>query len=523
MRTGRLRVGVAIAWLVAACGGGGAADTTAPPDTTGVPTTLATTTTSGAVTGLESVRSAVVRIVAEGSFVDPIEGTQLNAAGSGSGFIIDPSGLAVTNNHVVTGAALLDVYVEGASGPLNAQVLGVSECSDLAVIDIEGDGFRYLDWYQGEITAGMEIFAVGFPLGTDEYTVLDGVISKEDADGESTWASVDQVVEHSADTLPGNSGGPIVTVEGQVVAVNYAGDPAGQSFAIGRPEALEVIERLSQGEDVESIGINGQALLTEDLAGVWVASVESGSPADAVGVAPGDIVTRLEGLVLATDGTMSDYCDILRSNAPGDVLSIEVFRPSSGEVLQGRLNGEPLVVTTSFEEELEEDVPDDTTPTPGYAEYTTVTDDSGRITMDVPVEWAERNGSPWVEGEEELGPAISASPDLEGFNTTWDVPGVFFGASRVLAERQDPGSLLDGNSFADSCTLQGRFDYSDALYTGVYDYWVDCGGTSTSFVNLAAQPEDGSIMLLVQVQVVTDADLEALDTILATFVASGDL
>ena len=94
-----------------------------------------------AITSLQDVKNAVIQIEAQGSFVDPQVGLQLNAAGFGSGFIIDESGIAVTNNHVVTGAALLRVYVGGESEPRNARVLGASECSDLAVIDLEGEGY----------------------------------------------------------------------------------------------------------------------------------------------------------------------------------------------------------------------------------------------------------------------------------------------------------------------------------------------------------------------------------------------
>ncbi len=64
--------------------------------------------------------------------------------------------------------------------------------------------------------------------------------------------------------------------------------------------------------DVNSIGVNGEAVSDgEGLTGIWVSSVESGSPADKAGIKSGDIITKMEGLVLATDGTMSDYCDIL--------------------------------------------------------------------------------------------------------------------------------------------------------------------------------------------------------------------
>ncbi|MDH5372572.1 MAG: S1C family serine protease, partial [Acidimicrobiia bacterium] len=333
-----------VSLILAACGGS-SEDTTTTVAATSTETTAATaaptTTTmapSGAVASLQDVKGATVRIVAQGTFVDPDYGTQLNSAGSGSGFIIDPAGIAVTNNHVVTGAAFLQVYVGGEAEPRNAKVLGVSECSDLAVIDIDGDGYPYLEWFEGDVVAGMDIYAIGFPLGTEEYTILDGIVSKEDAGGESTWSSVDSVIEHSADILPGNSGGPVVTADGKVLAVTYAGDSMGQSYAIGRGEAERVLDRLTAGEDVTSLGINGQAIVGDGYSGIWVASVESGSPAQEAGISGGDVVTLLEGLVLATDGTMADYCDILRSHHSADPLFIEIYRSETGQFLDGTLN-----------------------------------------------------------------------------------------------------------------------------------------------------------------------------------------
>jgi serine protease Do len=270
-----------------------------------------------AVSTLNDLKQAVVQIVAEGSFVDPEVGLQLNIAGAGSGFIIDEQGIAVTNNHVVTGAALLRVYVAGESRPVNARVLGVSECSDLAVIDLDGDGYRYLEWYPDAISTGLEVYAAGFPLGDPEFTLTRGIISKEDADGESWWASVDRVLMHDAIINPGNSGGPLVTADSQVVGVNYSVRAGNQYLAIARDEALKILDRLRDGQDIDSIGVNGMAVSDgESLSGIWVSSVKSGSPADRAGVRGGDIITRLEGLVLATDDTMADYCDVLRSHTP---------------------------------------------------------------------------------------------------------------------------------------------------------------------------------------------------------------
>ena len=334
-KTDNRRVGlsvlvVALALVAGACGGSDDAGDTE--------TTVVTAPANDAVKSLQDVRGAVIRIEAEGTFDYPGEGTQYNEGSSGSGFFISPDGIAVTNNHVVTGAAFLQIYVEGEDEPRNAKILGVSECSDLAVIDVDGDGFPYLAWYPDELAVGVDVFAAGFPLGDHEYTLLDGIISKEDADGESSWASVDSVIEHTADILPGNSGGPLVSEDGLVVGVNYAGDTEGQAFAIGYEEAGKVLPILQSGEDVTSIGINGSALLTDDGSGIWVYSVGSGSPADLVGVRGGDIVSEIEGLIPATDGTMSDYCDVLRSQEPGSAVQIEVWRDAEGSYLEGTLN-----------------------------------------------------------------------------------------------------------------------------------------------------------------------------------------
>ncbi|MCK4784472.1 MAG: serine protease, partial [Desulfobacteraceae bacterium] len=300
------------------------------------------------VSTLEDVKGATVRVVAQGTFIDPQVGMIVNAAGSGTGFIIDQSGIVVTNNHVVTGAALLQVYVGGEDEPRNAKILGVSECSDLAVIDIEGEGYPALGWYEKEISSGMDVYAAGYPLGDPEYTLTKGIVSKEQTSGETPWSSVDHVIEHDATINPGNSGGPLVTADGEVVAVNYLKSAQGQFvaaqyFAIARDQAVPVIEELRAGIDVHSIGVNGEAVNNgEGLSGIWVASVKSGSAADVAGVKPGDIILSLEGLVLATDYTMADYCDILRTHDAGDVLSIEVLRFSTGEILKGQLNGRPL-------------------------------------------------------------------------------------------------------------------------------------------------------------------------------------
>jgi len=485
----------------------------------------------GAVTDIAGSEAATVRIVAEGAFRPPGEASAFDFSGSGSGFIIDPSGLVVTNNHVVTGAATLQVYFSGDNDdPINARILGVSECSDLAVIDLEGDGYPYFQWYEGEYTPGFEVFAVGYPLGDSDFTVTNGVIGKPDTDIETTWASADRVIEHDSQIRPGNSGGPLLSADGQVVGVNYAGiEELSLNVAIRVDEVLQFLDELIAGNDVMSIGVNGQAVILADgLTGVWVANVASGSPADRLGIQAGDVITRMEGLTLAADGTMAAYCDILRTQGDDAVLSVEVVRFDTQQVFEGRLNTEEtLVEAFSFVEELGDEVePSSDTGGPGaggYSGFVRVTDDDGIIEVEIPVEWVDiDSASPWIVRQDMVGPGLAAAADLQGFFLSFEEPGVFLGASPGLAMSND--ELLDyvkdeQFSFA-ACTYDGRQSYSDPLYTGSYDYFFNCLDEDIIFISVAAMPDDGSFIVHVQIQVVTEADLEALDRILQTFIVN---
>jgi len=485
----------------------------------------------GLVDSLDGVQDATIQIVAEGTFVDSQLGTLYNSAGSGSGFFIDPSGIAVTNNHVVTGAALLQVWVAGEEKPRNARILGVSECWDLAVIDVEGEGYSYLDWYTGEIKPGMDVYTAGFPLGDPEYTLTKGIISKANANGETSWASLDAVIEHDARIRGGNSGGPLVTSDGKVVGINFAGiESTDQNFAILGSRAQPVIERLSEGQDVESIGINGQAVITEDgsLSGIWVSSVKSGSPADKTGIQAGDILTSMEGLLLATDGTMADYCDILRTHNPDDTIAIEVLRYASEEYLEGQLNGRELETSFSFAEELGGEVEGEEGETVAkYDEYVLVQDDYGAIQVSVPAAWSEIDGSAWVDSGDIIGASITAAASLDNFNASYSEPGVFFGATDDIAELGGYIQLLDVYrdwAREDDCTFEYREDYEDPAFEGAFDVFSNCLDSEGVLVILSAKPHSStSPLVLVMVQIMSDADLDALDEILNTFDVIGPL
>ncbi|WP_051062814.1 S1C family serine protease [Ilumatobacter nonamiensis] len=492
----------------------------APVDTTVQDTTTVPGTNpddSGDGVPLQQVKGAVVQIEATGTFVDPEFGAQ-EGAGRGSGFVIDPAGIAVTNNHVVTGAGLLQVYVDGEDEPRNARVLGVSECSDLAVIKIDGPELPALAWSEQPDEPGTEIYVAGFPLGDPEYTLTRGVIAKARANGDTQWASVDHTFEHDAAAQPGNSGGPVIGADGRVAGIHYASATQtnqSQFLAIASDIAQPIVDELTAGNDVDSVGINGQVVVSEDgtTAGLWVSGVRSGSPADDVGIRPGDIVTRVEGVTIGLDGTMKDYCDVLRSHAADDELAVEVLRYDTSEVLEGEFNGDELTQSFSFADEY---AGDDATPTGAdYDDYMSIEDDSGTITVSVPTAWNDVSGASTDLGDGLASPSIIASPSIAEYNATWTTPGMEFLASPTLTQ-YTAGELLD-LAAPTECTSQGRDDYDDGFFVGQFEVFTDCGATSTQFYVVASTSNDGAYGVLVAVQVVSDADLDALDNILGSF------
>ncbi|GAA2044776.1 hypothetical protein GCM10009819_34860 [Agromyces tropicus] len=465
--------------------------------------------------GFDGVQSATIQLEAVGTFVSPEEGGY-EAAGRGSGFIITPDGLAVTNNHVVAGAGTLKVWRGGdTTDELSAKVLGTSECLDLAVVQLDGGDYPFLDWRNGDIDTALDVYAAGFPLGDPTFTETKGIVSKANTNGETPWASIDGVIEHDARIRGGNSGGPLVDPQGALVGVNYAGNDAlDYNFAIHRDAVLDVIHDLVDGEDVLSLGINGEALVGEDGTGlgIWVNSVTSGSAADTAGVEPGDLLTRMEGVSLGLDGTMKEYCDVLRTHGTDAALALELYRPADGMVYRGQVNGEALRAVPVVGSGTDE---------PGSGGAVTVTDDTGAISVEVPASWSDVDGAAVTDAEGTVWESVSAAPDLAGYTGSWGTPGMTVYASRDAAGLSPDAAadLLADGLVDQGCVSKGREPYDDGLHVGVWEIFTDCGGTAT-FVVVGANDVTGSYTVVVAAQAVTDEDLSAADGVLGSFYAA---
>ena len=217
--------------------------------------------------------------------------------GAGSGFIIDPSGIIVTNNHVV-GHALKIVVSLSDGTELPAEVIGSDELTDVAVIRVSAQrslpAVAFGD--SGKVEVGDWILAAGNPFGLGG-SVTAGIVS---ARGRDIGAGpFDDFLQLDAPINPGNSGGPVFNMEGQVVGVNTAivsptGGSVGIGFAIPSALASRIVAQLRKTGHIER-GWLGVSVQDIEGAGVAIAGVERGGPAARGGLRAGDVVVAVNG------------------------------------------------------------------------------------------------------------------------------------------------------------------------------------------------------------------------------------
>lgn len=472
----------------------------------------------------DRLQDATIQLEARGSFVSPEEGGY-ESAGRGSGVILSADGYALTNNHVVTGAGTLDVWRGGdQSTTLSARIVASSECMDLAVVKLDATDLPYVGFHEGPIAVADEVYAAGYPLGDPTFTMTKGIVSKADTPADTPWASLDHVIEHDAKIRSGNSGGPLVDTDGRLVGVNYAGsDTNDTNLAIHRDDVQKIVEKLRAGENVLSIGINGEALVDDsgEGAGIWVNSVASGSAADETGIRPGDILTSMEGVTLGTDGTLKEYCDVLQTHGNDSALAVEVYRPDEGTYLRGRVNGTPLEATTTISSSVAGVAGSTTAQTSvDTTGFTTVTDDSGVVSVDVPAEWNQVDGTQFEDDRGNRYYGVEASSDLATYQGGWGAVGASVLASDTAVRTSSPEDLLTwaGKSLPESgCTSKGRQPYSDALHTGTFEVWENCGPEKAKYMLVGAAADSGEYLVLVAVQANSADDVAAADRVVNSF------
>ncbi len=247
--------------------------------------------------------------------------------GAGSGFVLDPTGIIVTNNHVVGEASKILVnFTDGTELP--AHIIGTDELTDIAVIKVDPDHrLAAVPWGDSRsVQVGDWIMAAGNPFGLGG-SVTAGIVS---ARGRDIGAGpFDDFFQLDAPINPGNSGGPSFNMSGQVIALNTAivsptGGSVGIGFAIPSQIAQRVVDELLEKGHVDRGWLGVELDTTSHKhAGAAIASVNRGGPGARGGLHPGDVVTSINGeRVESTRELIRDVSAVL----PGNTARLRVRR-----------------------------------------------------------------------------------------------------------------------------------------------------------------------------------------------------
>jgi serine protease Do len=254
----------------------------------------------------------------------------------GSGFIIDPSGIIVTNNHVVHGAKSVEVTLSDGTR-LNAKVLGRDPRTDIAVLKVDAAGkLPYIQLGNStDVQPGQWVVAMGNPFGLGG-SVTAGIVSALGRDiGDGPY---DQFIQVDAPINKGNSGGPLFTQDGKVIGMNTAilspsGGSVGIGFAIPSNMIKTVTAQLEKSGHVTRgyIGVEAQeitptmakAMSLSDRSGALVAQVQPETPAAAAGLQPGDVIRSVNGTKIDNP---RDLAVQVAAVAPGEAAKLDVVR-----------------------------------------------------------------------------------------------------------------------------------------------------------------------------------------------------
>ena len=259
--------------------------------------------------------------------------------GTGSGVIISEDGFIVTNNHVVAGASEVEVTV-GENKTFKAEIVGTDPATDIALLKINAKGLPTLPIGDSDnLRLGEWVLAIGSPYGLTS-TITAGIVSAKGCSmpNYSGEFKIESFIQTDAAVNPGNSGGALVNIKGELVGINTAiisqtGSYAGYSFAV----PVNIVRKIAG--DFKDFGYVQRAVLgitminnTEDFkeekklstsAGVYIEDVSRGSAAEKAGVKKGDVLVSIDGKPIKNATAVQE---IITGYRPGDKITMEIVR-----------------------------------------------------------------------------------------------------------------------------------------------------------------------------------------------------
>lgn len=269
---------------------------------------------------------------------------QFEQIGTGSGVIISPDGYIITNNHVIEGAQSIEITTND-NKTFDAEIVGTDSNTDIALLKIDSDEPLNYSTFGDSNNAriGEWVLAVGNPFNLTS-TVTAGIISAKSRD--LSGRNTQSFIQTDAAVNPGNSGGALVNINGDLIGINTAissqtGNYIGYSFAVPSNIARKVVEDIMEFGNVQNgiLGVIGRELNSKNAEnfgvnqteGFYVTDVQKGTGADKAGIQKGDIIQQIDGVTISK---FSDLKGFLNTKSPEDEVEVKILRDSYPESLK---------------------------------------------------------------------------------------------------------------------------------------------------------------------------------------------
>ncbi|MEO6792640.1 MAG: trypsin-like peptidase domain-containing protein [Mycobacterium sp.] len=271
-----------------------------------------------------------------------------SAVGAGTGIVLDPSGVVLTNNHVIAGATGLTAVSVGTGQSYDVDVIGFDRSHDVAVLQLRGaQGLPSANiGDSSRVAVGDPVVSMGNAGGhggtpsavPGRVIALDQTVSAADELTGST-ETLNNMIKADTPIRPGDSGGPMVNAAGQVIGMNTAASdnykfaqPGGEGYAIPIDQAMAIAGQIRAGVSSSTVHIGETAFMgvgvVDSNGGAQVAQVLADTPAAASGIAKGDVITSVNGRPV---NSATDLTDVLDQRHPGDTITLTWRSPTSGE------------------------------------------------------------------------------------------------------------------------------------------------------------------------------------------------
>lgn len=289
---------------------------------------------------VESAQKGVVSIAVSQLSLSKDQGVVTSDSNIGTGFVVDASGWIITNQHVVSSTTADYKVVTSDGNQYDVTEIARDDANDIAILKIDAKDLTVLSLGDSDnLAVGQDAVAIGTPLGEYSGSVTKGIISGLDrtVTASSSWyggtsRTYEGVIQTDAAVNPGNSGGPLLNSQGEVIGVNFAttSDADNISFALPINVVKEKIEEYrTYGKFIKSyLGVSYQMIsefeayyYTNVVAGAFIQSIDTEGPAYAAGIRKGDIITKF-----GEDTVNTSLSTLIQKHKVGDKVDVEYYR-----------------------------------------------------------------------------------------------------------------------------------------------------------------------------------------------------